>query len=335
MKDNYSEMNVDMEQILFSKKYEDLSAEELNEIKDFVSSKEEFNIMKSTLMNVKTSFGAEEEIEPVDSAKQNLMKMFEQKHGKVVPMNKPRPFYLNPVFQIGIAALFVLGIIYFYPNGENETMTAMKEKDEVKTEDKEGKDAESPISEEASAPAEDKDDIGKEESATEVTEDILEENEIDATFKSKVTEEVSSEAKADVAKDFASKKTTNELAKGEASSDDKAYSTLETDVYRSSSKNEKEKVALEKETVLADGVANTTTLSTNSVVTGGIAAFDELAVSEKSVDKDSDKKSSSKMNRTNNAGGHYMQPGKPAADLKVGVSLKDQPALSEFLFTAL
>lgn len=348
MKDNYSEMNVDMEQILLNKNYDDLTATELDEIKDFVSSKEEFNIMKSTLKNVKTSFGVEEEIVPVDSAKQNLMKIFEQKHGKVIPMNKPRPFYLNPVFQVGVAALFILGIIYFYPKAENESMTAMNDetKEESASEDKEMETAE-----------------GKEESPAEETmtseelknaeteEDLVEENiptkASEKLEEKKVMEDVPAFAKADVAKEVTSKTTVNELAKGEGSdkkldkekaSDDLAE--LESTVYRSSTKNEKAKDAKVANDSSVDGVTtvtgNTTTVTATSVAVGGIAVSDELASSGKKEDKDDDyKKEAGKTTRTNTAGGYYMQPGKPASDLKEGVSLKDEPALSEFLFTAL
>ncbi len=341
MKDNYSEMNVDMEQILLNKNYDDLSATELEEIKDFVSSKEEFNIMKNTLMNVKTSFGVEEEIEPVDSAKENLMKMFEQKHGKVIPMNKPRPFYLNPVFQIGIAALFILGIIYFYPKGENESMTAMNEsKDEVKTEDEEVKETESASVEESTeAPAEETVELKEMEKVAELKkEEPLEEKAIDNRYKSTVvTEEVNPFAKADVSKDVTPKTATDGLAKGEGGISDKELSNLKTDANRSSTKKEKAKEEKSANEDLAEdaSVNTTSTLTFSSVATGGVAVADELATSGKrEEEKDADKKDG-KTTRTNTAGGYYMQPGKPAADLKEGVSLKDEPALVEFLFTAL
>ncbi len=347
MKDNYDEMNVDMEQILLNKNYDDLTATELDEIKDFVSSKEEFNIMKSTLMNVKTSLGVEEEIVPVDSAKQNLMKMFEQKHGKVIPMNKPRPFYLNPVFQIGIAALFILGIIYFYPKAENESLTAMNEsKEESAFEDKEMETTEG----KEESPAEET--MATEElKNTETEEDLVEEESIelkasDRIAEKKVLEDVPAFAKADAEKVVTPKTTLSELAKGEGSdkkldkekaSDDLAE--LESTVYRSSTKNEKAKDGKVANDNIADGVTATGTTNfvpTNSAVTGGIAAADELAsVNRKEEKADDDSKDSGKTTRTNSAGGYYMQPGSPDADLKKGVSLKDEPTLSEFLFTAL
>jgi hypothetical protein len=346
MKDNYSEMNVDMEQILLNKNYDDLTATELDEIKDFVSSKEEFIIMKSTLMNVKTSFGVEEEIVPVDSAKQNLMKMFEQKHGKVIPMNKPRPFYLNPVFQIGIAALFILGIIYFYPKAENESLTAMNESKEESA--SESKDMETTEGKEES-PAEETM-VTEELENAKTEEDLAEENipmksteKLDAK---EVLEDVPAFAKADVEKPVSPKTSANELAKGEGSDKylDKEKESnelleLEATVYRSSTKKEKAKDKKVTNDNSVDGVTTTGTTAafpTNTAVTGGIVAADEVASVGRSEEKaDDDHKDSGKNNRTNSAGGYYMQPGKPASDLKEGVSLKDEPALSEFLFTAL
>lgn len=344
MKDNYAEMNVDMEQILLYKNYDDLTPTELDEIKDFVSSKEEFNIMKSTLLNVKTSFGVEEEIIPVDAAKQNLMKMFEQKHGKVIPMNKPRPFYLNPVFQIGIAALFILGIIYFYPKSENESLTAMNESKEESA--SESKDIETNEGKEVSAAEET---MGTEEIENAKTEDLAEEN---STIKStqkleekKVLEDVPAFAKADVEKAVNPKISANELAKGEGNGkkldkDDNQLAQSDPTVYRSSTKNEKAKdaeVANDSSVDAATTVTgNTTTVTATSVAFGGIAVADELATTGKEEDKEDDyKKEAGKTIRTNSANGYYMQPGSPAADLKKGVSLKDEPKLSEFLFTAL
>ena len=142
MKDNYPEINFDMEQI-FSKEYEALSPSELNEIGDFVSSKEEFMMMRNTLMNVKTSFGTEVELEPRNSSKDDLMKMFNDKHGaKVISMNTRRPFYYNPFVQVGVAAALILGIIFFYPKGADDYSTAMnedKESAEMKSVDAENK----------------------------------------------------------------------------------------------------------------------------------------------------------------------------------------------------
>lgn len=351
MKDNYSEMNVDMEQILFSKNYEDLTAAELDEIKDFVSSKEEFNLMKSTLMSVKTSFGTEEEIEPVDGAKENLMKMFEQKHGKVIPMNKPRPFYLNPIFQVGVAALFVLGIIYFYPKGENASLTAMNdEKNEKKEEATEDKDIKSPeettsdeaVTEETVSPALEK----VKEAEEDLKEEIVSEKKMPDTKPGFYSEGLASMSKpSPVVSDDRMEVSDKDLVSKDAKFSSDRYDAVSADSTRlftsvDRSSNEKSKVKADSnaenffDNANGDEVATgTTTTFTNSVATGGIAVLDEIAVAKKESKNDSEK-DSSKSGRTNSAGGYYMQPAK-ASDMKEGVSLKDQPALAEFLFTAL
>lgn len=330
MKDNYSEMNVDMEQILFSKEYDELTAAEKEEIKDFISSKEDFYLMKNTLMSVKNSFGVEEEIEPRNSSKEDLLKMFNDTHGKVVSINKPRPFYLNPVFQIGIAAVLVLGIIFFYPKGENKNTTAMNE------DTKENKEVNSKSSpEKDEAPSEEVSATETEEKSTldelEKSEENLEESE------PAVLADIPAKEDKPSANNFMFNKNETATAKGEgaykyAETKNSADSVLYSEVNRSSSKKAKEKIVASDD--IADGtVSNTST--TTTVTTGGVATDWDFASTKSEDKKESDKKKDGKFAHTNTAGGLYHQPAKPAADLKQGVSLKDQPALTEFLFTAL
>lgn len=333
MKDNYSEMNVDMEQILFSKEYEELTAAEMEDIKDFISSREDFYIMKNTLMNVKNSFGIEEEIEPVHSSKEDLMKMFDQKYGKVVPMQKTRPFYLHPAFQIGIAALFILGIIYFYPQNENKNQTAMVEENEKESQNKEESEPE-----ETKAPAED--------------DKLLSENETEETA-STADETVSDVPEKDVKSSVADKNlnssgttTVSSFSEGLASvkkaeAMDTAY--FKTDINRiSSTKNEKDRTELANAKADdADGSFNfakteNTEPTTSTTVTGGAVTGDWTFATAKEEEKaDAEKKKDGRVSHTNNAGGHYHQPAMPSADIKGGISLKDKPELADFLFTAL
>lgn len=332
MKDNYSEMNVDMEQILFSKEYDELTAAELDEIKDFISSKEDFYLMKNTLMSVKSSFGAEEEIEPDVSSKDKLMKMFNDKNGKVVPMH--RPFYLSPVFQIGVAAMFILGIIYFYPKEENESVTAMNEKEEI------NKEAESAPEEKAEAPAEESM-VTEVEAEEGLNEEMTEEREGSnpAAFIPNVA------IKKEAAKsDEPFRSAIEELAKAEDEreldnkpvTDSMMY--LYSDINRASASKKGKEKAVDADDKNAEDVSVVTNTSpTTATATGGTtAAGDSWDFASSKVEiKESDKKKDGKATHTNTADGLYGLPGKPAADLKSGVSLKDEPALADFLFTAL
>lgn len=322
MKDNYPEMNVDMEQILINKEYDELTSAEKEEIKDFISSKEDFYLMKNTLVSVKNSFGIEEEIVPNDSAKESLMKMFEQQHNKVVSINRPRPFYMNPVFQIGVAALFILGIIYFYPETGTTEQTAMNEIEEEKESANESPAEKNNVAEEESVSS------SAEETESDKLADVtdeLEENSdskpaiIADFFPAETSEEISLSESGTVT-------SKNEVAKGEgffkstSASDSISYS----DVNRALPSSKKEKAKADDSE--ADFGIFDRTSSTTTVATGGIAKTESPA-------KDEEKKDG-RVEHTNTAGGHYGLPAH-SEDLKKGVSLKDKPALTEFLFTAL
>lgn len=331
MKDNYSEMNVDMEQMLFSKEYEELTAAEMEEIKDFISSREEFYSMKNTLLNVKNSFGAEEEIEPVNSSKDDLMKMFDQKYGKVVPIQKTRPFYLHPAFQVGIAALFILGIIYFYPQGENNNQTAMVEENEKDSQNKKESEPE-----ETKAPAEEEKTLSENE--TEETESTLDET------MAEIPEKDVKPSVTDKNLNSSGTTTTTFFSEGLASvkkaeAMDTAY--FKTDINRiSASKNENAELANAKADD-ADGAfdftkSEKTEPATTTSVTGGAVTGDWTFATAKEEEKaDAEKKKDGRVSHTNNAGGHYHQPAMPSADVKGGISLKEKPELADFLFTAL
>lgn len=352
MKDNYPEINFDMEQI-FSKEYEALSPSELNEIGAFVSSKEEFMQMRSTLMNVKTSFGTEVELEPRNSSKDDLMKMFNDKHGaKVIRMNTRRPFYMNPFVQVGIAAALILGIIYFYPKGTDENPTAMnedKESTEMKSEDKE---ADIVTEEETTADVKEAEEMPAEESpAKEVPALLKDEYKADVpnvtiTKKESLAEGGKFEtAKKSVEKSVSFDMNMDELASATSANDSIVVKPgyLYSDAKRTSderSKKGKEELKNDKEDLAVDGTVTTTQATmafTNTAVgavTGGIAVTDDAVFAAKlEEEKEKDKKGGDEV-RTNTAGGYYHQPAAPA-DIKNGVSMKDKPALAEFLFTAL
>ncbi len=348
MKDNYPEINFDMEQI-FSKEYEALSPSELDEIGAFVSSKDEFMQMRSTLMNVKTSFGTEVELEPRNSSKDDLMKMFNDKHGKVIPMNTRRPFYYNPFVQVGVAAALILGIIYFYPKGSDENPTAMneeKESTEMKTENTEGKktadeELTADVKEAEEMPAEEVPTLLKDEYKADVPtvtitkkESLAEGGKFETTKKS-----VEKTVSFDMNMDELANSTTNDsmvVKPGYLYSDVKRTSDERANKGKEDLKSDKEDLAVDG-TVTVNATSTSTMAFTNTAVgavTGGIAVTDDAVFAAKlEEEKEKDKKSGDEI-RTNTAGGYYHQPAAPA-DMKSGVSMKDKPALAEFLFTAL
>lgn len=339
MKNDYPELNFDMEHLLQTKKYEELTPEELNEISDFISSKEDYVLMQNTFLSVKTSFGAEEEILPAENTKSKLMQAFESKHGgKVVSINKPRPFYLNPLFQVGVAAVFIIGIIFFYPAGKNENnMTAMNHEDENKSENV--------APEEESTDLKDAEEVTDESPVTEITEketDLESESEksgdalkadvdykaINVTPKGSADKLMEAEdvvtsgystatvtTKNSPGKDLNVVMNRNELAKGEKSDDN-----LSDDRSKEAS---------------AGVTFNSTSpayVSDESVAATSVSESKKSSKKDKAEEKAKEKKEADVRN--NSIGGRYYQPA-TAMDVKVGVSLKDQPDLTTFLFTAL
>ncbi len=324
MKNDYPELNFDMEHLLQTKKYEELSPEELTEISDFISSKEDYVLMQNTFLSVKTSFGTEEEIIPTEDTKSKLMQAFESKHGKVVNINKPRPFYLSPLFQVGVAAVFILGIVFFYPNGKNDdTVTAMNNGEDRK--------------EENAAPTEKTEDAGAGES---VNEETVAEKELLLEADRNLSDEATAGNDRRDAKPFGAaveKLKSDEAVSGSSTVTSKNLPSKDLNVVTNRSELAKEEKS--SDVLVEDSEAETT--AGFALATPAVVSVDDLDIvkteSKKSSKKDKAEKAKEKKEgdvRTNSIGGRYYQPAS-AMDVKVGVSLKDQPDLTTFLFTAL
>lgn len=344
MKNDYPELNFDMEHLLQTKKYEELTPEELSEISDFISSKEDYVLMQNTFLSVKSSFGAEEEILPADDTKSKLMQAFESKHGKVVSINKPRPFYLNPLFQVGVAAVFIIGIIFFYPAGKNDdNMTAMNHADENKNENvateeegKELKDAEEATEESADEmPMEEAEKEAALESNVELLDGLSQPG-----YKTLEEKPKGSGDRAEKANDVAvtGNVTTTVTSKNVQESEmDVFFSRTDNTKAEKTSKD----VSDDRNQATSGGLATfgTPSVDMTTVSDESLAETTTVTESKKSVAKKdkAEEKAKEKRDgdvRTNSIGGRYYQPAS-AMDVKVGVSLKDKPDLSTFLFTAL
>jgi hypothetical protein len=127
------------EEIILAKNYNDLSKDELDIVSDLVQNETEFEEMKWLLGEVNHAYKAEK-IEPSKALKQNVLK-------HLTASNKKKGFWLNrvgvfllptdknlfqkPGIQIGMAAVVVLGLLFFVNKDFNTKKLAINEENKI------------------------------------------------------------------------------------------------------------------------------------------------------------------------------------------------------------
>lgn len=127
------------EEIILAKNYNDLSKDELDIVSDLVQNETEFEEMKWLLGEVNHAYKAEK-IEPSKALKQNVLK-------HLTASNKKKGFWLNrvgvfllptdknlfqkPGIQIGMAAVVVLGLLFFVNKDFNTKKLAINEENNI------------------------------------------------------------------------------------------------------------------------------------------------------------------------------------------------------------
>ena len=97
-----------IEDLLLAKRYEELSSAELREVNEYFENGSEYNDMRETLMQVKSTLAADKLlIKPSVDMKESLLNKFQQTYGQVKPTN-PIPFYKKTPFQWSAAASVVI-----------------------------------------------------------------------------------------------------------------------------------------------------------------------------------------------------------------------------------
>jgi len=114
-----------IEHLLLHKKYEELSSSELKEVQEYFENAIDYNDMRTTLMQVKTTLATDKVlIKPSVDLKEKLLKQFENTYTNQNTISKKRPFYRTIAFQWSAAAsvvvlLSISAITYF--NSLNKT----------------------------------------------------------------------------------------------------------------------------------------------------------------------------------------------------------------------
>lgn len=124
------------ENIILSKEYFELTAEELATVSDLVQNAEEYDEMKWFLMSSQEAL-AGSEIKPSPKLREKVMAHLHQDEKQrkfwlngVVPFFLPedKKFYQKPAFHVGMAALIVVGFFIFSPAQIKNDSVAMNER---------------------------------------------------------------------------------------------------------------------------------------------------------------------------------------------------------------
>lgn len=128
MKNNYPTYDPnDIESLLHHKAFDELSSSEQDFVLSLVESKEEYERMRNTIVNIEKTFSFEDVIEPEDYVKTQLLDRFKQQHqhkstlwsriGQTLfPSGKN--ILLSPGFQLaGLALIFAVTVIWYQQSG--------------------------------------------------------------------------------------------------------------------------------------------------------------------------------------------------------------------------
>src|SRR5687768_9103089 len=100
-----------IEHLLLSKKFEELSTSEMKEVQEYFENATDYNDMRDTLMQVKSTLAADKLlIKPSVELKEKLLQQFDKTYpkGGTKTGGKTRPFYKTLAFQWSAAASVVV-----------------------------------------------------------------------------------------------------------------------------------------------------------------------------------------------------------------------------------
>jgi hypothetical protein len=130
-------MITEAENIILNKEYFELSADELATVSELVQNAEEYDEMKWFLASTQGMI-AQEKIEATPELKNKVMAHLNQSESKrrfwlngVIPFLLPedKKFYQKPAFQMGMAALVVVGVFMFMPDKLDDPSLALHDRD--------------------------------------------------------------------------------------------------------------------------------------------------------------------------------------------------------------
>lgn len=113
---NWNEIDDNINELIMSKSFEQLSADEKNKALEYAGSEEEYNSLRQTLLAITSSFSNEEDDFAADiDMKDDLVSQFEKKYGTKGNRDKIVPLYRKPYFQLAVAASLALLVFFSVP----------------------------------------------------------------------------------------------------------------------------------------------------------------------------------------------------------------------------
>lgn len=161
-----------IEHLLLSKRFEELSPTEVNEVNSYFENANDYNDMRDTLMQVKSTLAADKLlIKPNVDLKEKLLKQFDKTYTNSTSSaaGKTRPFYKSIAFQWSAAASVVIIVSISIFSYINQLGGAKSDKMAINYESKK----ESPSQEKADYTTEDKDGTGNTGTTTDGKEKVI------------------------------------------------------------------------------------------------------------------------------------------------------------------
>lgn len=132
------EINTDMERLLRSKSWSQLSAEEMREVKQFIGTEQEYESMRMLVLELRSSVQSDDSLEPSEDVRQNLLEAFENEQRKrralwwngLLISFKDKMRFDIPAVRYGVSGAFVLLLLFvafrFFMSGEAQTDVIVK-----------------------------------------------------------------------------------------------------------------------------------------------------------------------------------------------------------------
>ncbi len=112
---NIDEIDDNINELILQKSFDKLTASEKEKALLHVGDETQYTALRSTLLAITSSFGAEEEVSLDQELKSDLMQQFEKKFGTSGNRTPIIPLYRKPFFQLAVAASVGLLIFFAFP----------------------------------------------------------------------------------------------------------------------------------------------------------------------------------------------------------------------------
>lgn len=124
------EINIDIERLLRSKSWSQLNAEDLLQVKEYLSTEQEYEAMRALVLELRSAVQTDEALKPASEIRDNLLAAFDAEQSKrralwwnglLISMKDKLRFDI-PAIRYGVSGAFVLLLLFvafrFFTNGD-------------------------------------------------------------------------------------------------------------------------------------------------------------------------------------------------------------------------